>query len=133
MSVAFAGTVTGAKTLPDVHDRVSGNPEIETEDETTQLLAPVTVAERVSAPPASEREEGEAWNDEMIGGGDDVAEAGGVSKSGPAMRRAAIEPSMNRLSHEPCATPAPYAPARLSRESSFHLALNPATVTAGRP
>ena len=65
---ALAGTVAVVETFPDVHGTVEGRPLNVGLDENTQLLAPVTSADRVIFPPVEVSEVGVATNDVTVGG-----------------------------------------------------------------
>ncbi|MGO9906909.1 MAG: hypothetical protein ACLP4R_29935 [Solirubrobacteraceae bacterium] len=67
MLVVSAGTVTATDTLPEAHATCETRPEIEGDDDNTQLVAPDTDADNVTDPPPDASEEGDAENPVIVG------------------------------------------------------------------
>ena len=63
----FAGIVSGTETVPDAQATVSGSPVTVVEDVRLQLVAPVTVADSVTAPPVLGSDEELLVKPEIVG------------------------------------------------------------------
>ena len=67
LSVALAGTVALALTVPFEHEVVVGNPATTGVEDRVQLVALVTVADKDTDPPVDVIEDGVATKDEIVG------------------------------------------------------------------
>jgi hypothetical protein len=68
-AVVLAGTLTGIDTGPELQPTDGVSPVIAGEEARLQLVAPETVAERVTWPPLDDKESGEATNPVTVGAG----------------------------------------------------------------
>jgi hypothetical protein len=70
--VVLAASVSGTETGPDAQVTVSGSPVTAVFDDSSQLVAPVTVADSITDPPALVRDEGLAVKPEIVGFAEEV-------------------------------------------------------------